>query len=161
MADIYSFWATVSDLVRVISHLRLYPSHSVSDHLRRAGSGRFAHSLRVGYLSFLLSRLAGCDFSVCARAGVLHDVGYDVKGVANPLRQLLSHAEKGAELARSIGEPYAVVEAIRTHMFPLGEPPRTAGSFTVWFADKVDAFFELFGLTRLLDKLILKSLEDD
>lgn len=159
MAGIYSFWITVSDLVRVISHLRLYPSHSVSDHLRRAGSGRFTHSLRVGYLSFSLSRLAGCDSSVCARAGVLHDAGYDVNDVASPLRQLLSHAKKGAELARSMGEPCAVVEAVRTHMFPLGGPPRTAESFIVWFADKVDAFLELLGLARLLDRIILKPLE--
>ncbi|MEM3512402.1 MAG: HD domain-containing protein [Candidatus Jordarchaeales archaeon] len=144
----------MSDLVSVISHLQFYPSHSVSNHLKRAGSGRFAHSLRVGYISLLLSRLVGCSSSICARAGVLHDAGYDVEDAANVLRQLLSHAEKGARIAESIGEPRRVVEAIRTHMFPLGGPPKTVESFVVWLADKMDAVLELLGLTRLLDGAI-------
>ncbi len=154
MTNAGTFWSLVSDLVGVISHLRSYPSHSASDHLRRKGSGRFAHSLRVGYLSFSLSRLIGCSSSVCARAGVLHDAGYDVKDSANVIRQLLSHAEKGASIAESMGEPCTVVEAIRTHMFPLGGPPKTAESFVVWFTDKVDAVLEFLGLTRLLDSVI-------
>ncbi|MEM1798097.1 MAG: HD domain-containing protein [Candidatus Jordarchaeales archaeon] len=154
-----SFRSIVANLVPVISHLKNYPSHSFSEHLARKGSGRFTHSLRVGYLSFSLAMLTRCDPFTCARAGVLHDAGYDAENLASPLKQLLSHAERGAKLAASIGEPRAVVEAIKTHMFPLGSPPRTREALIVWIADKFDALLELIGLTRILNKLVLRLLE--
>lgn len=157
--SVRSFRNIVSNLVPVIAHLKNYPSHSFSEHLARKGSGRLAHSLRVGYLSFSLALLTKCDAFTCARAGVLHDVGYDAEGLTNPLKQLLRHAEKGARLASSIGEPRAVVEAIKTHMFPLGSPPRTWEALIVWAADKLDALLELLGLTRPLNKLALRLLE--
>ena len=156
-----SFWSAVKDIFdhNVLDHLSSYPAHSPTEHAKLEGSGRFAHSVRVGYLSFVLSKLFRCDPVVCARAGLLHDVGYDVGEAKNPLKQVVLHAGRGAALARKMGESAGVVSAIESHMFPIGSPPRTIEAVVVWLADKLDAALDLIGMSPILESFTSKILE--
>jgi len=149
------FERVVGDLLNseYLKKLEGYPSHEFSLGKK---SGRRDHCLRVGYLSFLLCKLLGGDLKVCARAGILHDVGYDCQKVHKPLQQIFGHARKGVVIVQKMGEDSRVVEAIRTHMFPIGGVPRTRESFIVWFADKLDGLFEIFKLSKLVEKPIKK-----
>lgn len=151
------FECVVGDLLNseCLKKLEGYPSHDFSLMAGR-GKNRRDHCLRVGYLSFLLCKLLGGDLKVCARAGILHDVGYDCQKVHKPLEQIFGHARKGAVIVQKMGEDERVVEAIRTHMFPMGGVPRTRESFIVWFADKLDGLFEIFKFSKLIEKTLKK-----
>ncbi len=139
-----------------LRRLERYPSHRFSSKIIREKNRRRDHCIRVGYLSFLLCKLFGGDARVCARAGVLHDVGYDYREVHKPLSQIFGHARKGAAIARKMGEDSRIVEVIKTHMFPIGGVPRTREAFIVWMADKLDALFEVLHLSQLIEKTCKK-----
>ncbi|MEX2723955.1 MAG: HD domain-containing protein [Candidatus Freyarchaeota archaeon] len=153
------FESVVGDLLNseYLKQLEGYPSHEFS--LVRKSSRR-DHCLRVGYLSFLLCELLGGNFKICARAGILHDVGYDCQKVHKPLEQIFGHARKGAVIVQKMGEDARIVEAIRTHMFPIGGVPKNRESFIVWFADKLDGLFEIFKLSKLIEKTLKKMIRE-
>ncbi|RLI12687.1 hypothetical protein DRO33_02285 [Candidatus Bathyarchaeota archaeon] len=142
--------ALISDIISsgILDRLRGYPSHSLT------GSGdRVLHSLRTAYLAYRLARILGADPRACARAALLHDVGYDAsRGL---LRAILEHAGSSARIALEFGEDDEVVRAIRDHMFPVsGRPPLGRVSLIIWLVDKVDSIMELLGLTRWLDRAV-------
>ncbi|MFB0563873.1 MAG: HD domain-containing protein [Candidatus Lokiarchaeia archaeon] len=156
------FEKMVKDLLNSenLRRLEKYPSHRFSSKIIQEKNRRRDHCIRVGYLSFCLCKLFGGDARVCARVGVLHDVGYDYREVHKPLNQIFGHARKGAAIARKMGEDLRVVEAIKTHMFPIGGVPRTREAFIVWIADKLDTLFEVFHLSKLIEKNLQKRFND-
>ncbi len=152
------FGKIVKDLLdsEYLKRLESYPSHRFSSKTKRGRNRRRDHCVRVGYLSFCLCKLLGGDARICARAGILHDVGYDYRYVHKPLSQIFGHPRKGAAIAKKMGEDPRVVEAIRTHMFPVGGVPRNREAFIIWMADKLDAFFEVIHLSKFIEKTLQK-----
>ncbi|MEM2145573.1 MAG: HDIG domain-containing protein [Candidatus Jordarchaeaceae archaeon] len=152
------YWRIVEDLrdSEYLRRLEKYPSHRFSK-VKQKGNRRRDHCIRVGYLSFRLCKFLGGNAKVCARAGILHDVGYDYRNVHKPLSQIFRHAAKGAAVAQMIGENLRVVEVVKTHMFPIGGVPRSREAFAVWIADKLDALFEIFRLSKLIEKLAQRA----
>nr|MDO8079858.1 HDIG domain-containing protein [Candidatus Freyarchaeota archaeon] len=144
-----------------LRRLEKYPSHRFSSKVKQKGNRRRDHCIRVGYLSFRLCKLLGGDARVCARAGILHDVGYDYRKIHKPLSQIFGHAKKSAAIAQKIGENPRVVEVIKTHMFPAGGVPQSREAFTVWMADKLDALFEVFHLSKLIEKNLRSMFNED
>ncbi|MGQ9722770.1 MAG: HD domain-containing protein [Candidatus Jordarchaeum sp.] len=155
------FEKVVEDLLdsEYLKGLERYPSHRFSSKLVQEKNRRRDHCIRVGYLSFYLCKLLGGDARICARAGVLHDVGYDHQQVHKPLSQIFGHARKGATIAQRIGEHPRVVEVIKTHMYPIGGAPRSREAFIVWIADKLDAFLEILQLSKLIETKLQKIIK--
>ena len=62
-------------------------------------TNRLMHSINVSYISWKLAKKLGCDATVAARAGLLHDIGksidHDVEG---------SHIQIGVDLCRKYKE---------------------------------------------------------
>ncbi len=144
------FRSLISDILSsgLLEKLKAYPSHSIT------GPGdRASHCLRTAYLAYRMARFLRADEGACARAGLLHDVGYEPgSGV---LEAILGHAGESARVARELGEEEAVVRAVRDHMFPIsGRPPSSRVALVVWLADKLDSLLELLGLTGWLDKVV-------
>jgi len=131
----------------VLKSLEGFPSHA----LARSRGDRASHSLRVAFLSYAIAGLLGADRRTCARAGLLHDVGYEPgEGV---LEATLRHSGRSIAIARALGERPAVLEAMRGHMFPLEAPPRSLEGLIVWFSDKLDAVLELLGLSGPVERV--------
>ena len=153
------FEKTVADLLnsQQLKKLERYPSHRFSSKTKQKQNKRRNHCVRVGWLSFHLCKILGGDATVCARAGVLHDVGYDYRKVHKPLSQIFGHAEKGAIIAQKMGENPRVVDAIKPHMFPIGGVPRSKEAFIVWMADKIDVLLEVLHLSKLIEKNLYRT----
>lgn len=106
-------------------------------HQRMNGCHGFEHTERVIGLCMVLGERTGADMSVLIPAAILHDVG----------RGEDSHAEKGAEKARSIltehdvpGDKMArIVEAVRVHSFSGGLEAASLEAQILSDADKLDA----------------------
>jgi len=145
----------IGDLLEeVLRRLEVYPSHSLS----KSGGDRASHSLRTSFLAFTIARLFRADAAACARAALLHDIGY--RGGESILQATLRHAERSARIAERLGEPKLVVEAIRDHMFPIaGGPPRSLEAVILWFSDKLDAVLELLGLSGPLERVARRLVE--
>ncbi len=100
----------------------------------------FDHVLRVTDLAVRIAEAEGADVNIVRTAALLHDVGRQQAEA-----QGADHAEYAAVRARSILADYprerveAVVEAIRTHRFRQGPPPRTLEAQVLFDADKLDA----------------------
>ena len=90
-----------------------------------------AHSIEVAKLSALIASELGCDTDIARRAGLFHDIG---KSISN---SDLSHSKAGAELLRSSGESFVVVNAVESHH---GEvPAESIYSTVVQIADSISA----------------------
>jgi putative nucleotidyltransferase with HDIG domain len=117
---------------------------------------RLNRSLRVAYISYMLARVLRINKRTTARAGLLHDCGFDPGLTEPPVTQVVKHSSRGAIIARKLGERQDIVRAISSHMFPLNARslPSSGQSLILWFADKMDSFPEFIGLSVLLDKRI-------
>ncbi len=140
------FRSCIADLIPHphIRNLAFYPGHRFNNN----GSGRLLHSYSVAWLSYRMARRLGLDPRTAARAGLLHDIGYNRED--SLLRNILLHARRGAVRARSIGERREVCEAISRHMFPLTPPPLSRHGMLLWTADKTAALLEFLGLEKLI-----------
>lgn len=146
-----------------VIRMAYYPGHRVSRRFPRGKNGiaelkrrRLNHCLRVGYLSYALARILRVNKRIAARAGLLHDCGFNPDSAQSPIAQVVKHSSRGAEIARRLCEPQETVKAISSHMFPLNlrNPPSSVQSLILWFADKMDSFLEYIGLSVFLDKRI-------
>ena len=89
------------ELIRTLGRLKFRTSY---------GQNVLKHSLEVSYLAGVMASELGVDVQLAKRAGLLHDLGkaidHEVEG---------PHALIGADLARRMNEPKAIVHAIEAH----------------------------------------------
>lgn len=140
-----------------VQKLRIFSSHRLED--PTPTKNRLNHSIRIAYIAYKLSKLFGQDPSYCARAGMLHDIGYAAVTPEFTQTHVFDHALAGVHLLKPTKEPEMVLEAVRTHMFPIGPVPKTVFSFVIWFADKLDWILYLTHLTRFFDNHINRKLK--
>lgn len=166
---VYRYRELVKDLFNLseLKRLNELPSHAITDVLRiRKRSYRRSmldHSLSVSRTCYLIGKKLKLDVRDLARAGLLHDVGFTVKGCKiceiDPISLYscgFCHHRSSARIAKEIGEKENVVNMIRSHMFPLClSPPLNKESMVLWFADKICALMDFL----FLDRIFFKDLE--
>ena len=109
-------------------------------------TNRLMHSLNVSYLSWRMAQMFGCDESVAARAGLLHDFClYDFhEKTPTGEHQAFYHPKVAAKNSKEV---FQISErewnAILSHMFPLGPLPRNKEAWIITVADKVCALTEV------------------
>ncbi len=89
------------ELVRALGRLRFRYSY---------GQNVLRHSVEASHLAAMIAAELGSDPQLAKRCTLFHDIG---KAVAMEVEG--THAHVGAELARRLGEPAAVVHAIEAH----------------------------------------------
>ena len=111
------------ELIRTLGRLKFRTSY---------GQNVLKHSLEVSYLAGVMASELGVDVQLAKRAGLLHDLGkaidHDVEG---------PHALIGADLARRMNEPKAVVHAIEAHHGDI--EPNTVEAVLVQAGDAISA----------------------
>ncbi len=111
------------ELVRALGRLKFRTSY---------GQNVLNHSLEVAWLAGVMASELGVDATLAKRAGLLHDLGkavdHEVEG---------PHAVIGADLARRMNEPKAVVHAIEAHHADV--EPQTIEAVLVQAADAISA----------------------
>jgi len=111
------------EIVKTLGRLRYRTSY---------GQNVLKHSLEVSWLAGVMAAELGTDVALAQRAGLLHDLGkaidHEVEG---------PHATIGADLARRLGEPAAIVHAIEAHHGDV--EPNTVEAVLVMAADAISA----------------------
>ncbi len=111
------------ELIRTLGRLKFRTSY---------GQNVLNHSLEVAYLAGVMASELGVDETLAKRAGLLHDLGkaidHDVEG---------PHATIGADLARRMNEPKAIIHAIEAHHGDV--EPQTIEAVLVQAADAISA----------------------
>ena len=111
------------ELIRTLGRLKFRTSY---------GQNVLKHSLEVSYLAGVMASELGVDVQLAKRAGLLHDLGkaidHDVEG---------PHALIGADLARRMNEPKAIVHAIEAHHGDV--EPNTVEAVLVQAGDAISA----------------------
>jgi len=112
-----------AEIVRTLGRLKFRTSY---------GQNVLKHSLEVSWLAGVMAAELGVDDQLAKRAGLLHDLGkaidHEVEG---------PHAVIGADLARRMNEPKAIVHAIEAHHADV--EPQTVEAVLVQAADAISA----------------------
>ena len=111
------------EIVRTLGRLKFRTSY---------GQNVLKHSLEVSYLAGVMASELGVDVTLAKRAGLLHDLG---KAIDHEIEG--PHAVIGADLARRMNEPPAVVHAIEAHHADV--EPNTVEAVLVQAADAISA----------------------
>ncbi|GIV96468.1 MAG: ribonuclease Y [Herpetosiphonaceae bacterium] len=110
-----------TDLIKILGRLKYRTSY---------GQNVLQHSLECALLAATMAAELGANVSIARQAALLHDIGkavdHDVQG---------PHALIGADIARRLGRPPAVVHAIAAHHSE--EEPQTVEAFLVQAADAI------------------------
>ena len=96
------------------------------------GQNVLQHSVEVAIISGTLAAELGCNVTLAKRAGLFHDIG---KGAAVDGES--SHTEAGYEIAKKLGEPNVVLNAILSHHGDI--QPNCMESIIVQIADAISA----------------------
>lgn len=111
------------EIIRTLGRLKFRTSY---------GQNVLKHSLEVSWLAGVMASELGIDPTLAKRAGLLHDLGkavdHEVEG---------PHAMIGADLARRMNEPKAIVHAIEAHHADV--EPQTIEAVLVQAADAISA----------------------
>lgn len=107
-------------------------------------SHNWEHTLRVYKLCGRIGAAEGADMDVLLVAAYLHDIGRCSQDASNGA---VCHAEKGAEMARSIIQDLPlsdmqkenIIHCVRSHRFRGNHAPRTAEAKILFDADKLDS----------------------
>ncbi len=112
-----------AELIRTLGRLKYRTSY---------GQNVLNHSLEVAHLASVMASELGIDQKLCKRAGLLHDLGkaidHEVEG---------PHAVIGADLARRMNEPAAILHCIEAHHGDV--EPQTVEAVIVQAADAISA----------------------
>lgn len=96
------------------------------------GQNVLSHSIEVATIAGTLAAELGADVALAKRAGLFHDIG---KGAATDGDS--SHTQAGYEIAKKIGEPEGVLNAILSHHGDV--EPNCLESIIVQIADAISA----------------------
>ena len=119
---------------------------SLSQYVHHKWTNRLMHSINVSYLSWKIARKLGCDEKAAARAGLLHDFcPYDFnKKTPTGEHQAFFHPKAAVVNSQQRFDlSQREVNAILTHMFPLGPVPTNKEAWIITLADKICATMEL------------------
>ncbi|MDO8986781.1 MAG: ribonuclease Y [Coriobacteriia bacterium] len=112
-----------AEIIRTLGRLKYRTSY---------GQNVLKHSLEVAHLAGVMATELGVDVKLCIRAGLLHDLGkaidHEVEG---------PHAVIGADLARRMNEPKAVLHCIEAHHADV--EPTTVEAVLIQAADAISA----------------------
>jgi len=111
------------EIIRTLGRLKFRTSY---------GQNVLKHSLEVSYLAGVMASELGVDVTLAKRAGLLHDLG---KAIDHEIEG--PHAVIGADLARRMNEPAAIVHAIEAHHADV--EPNTVEAVLVQAADAISA----------------------
>ncbi|MEE8400814.1 MAG: HD domain-containing protein [Candidatus Hydrothermarchaeaceae archaeon] len=137
-ADFYSIIKDLTGL-KELRKLSKYRGHGKLGRNKE----RLRHSYWVSWISYKIAQRLSLDKRLTARAGLLHDIGYEPKG-RGALRQILSHARESSKKISGMGEDEKISGIVSQHMFPLSPPPSSMESGVVWFGDKIATVAEFF-----------------
>lgn len=116
-------------------------------------TNRLMHSINVSYLSWKIAKKFGCDEKAAARAGLLHDYcPYDFS-LETPTgeHQLFFHPKAAAKNSKHRFDlNQRELDAILTHMFPLGPMPKNGEAWIITLADKICAITEVLHVSIAL-----------
>lgn len=112
-----------AEIVRTLGRLKYRTSY---------GQNVLKHSLEVAYLAGVMAAELGVDVTLCKRAGLLHDLG---KAIDHEIEG--PHAVIGADLARRMNEPKAILHCIEAHHADV--EPSTVEAVIIQAADAISA----------------------
>jgi ribonucrease Y len=112
-----------AEIIRTLGRLRYRTSY---------GQNVLKHSLEVSHLAGVMAAELGVDVKLAKRAGLLHDLG---KAIDHEIEG--PHAVIGADLARRMNEPKAVLHCIEAHHGDV--EPTTVEAVLVQAADAISA----------------------
>jgi len=113
---------------------------------RHGTTDTYKHSVRVAMIAAAMAERMGEDPDAAMRAGLLHDychLDYNLKGEekkkakaeANAGLYCYYHPKNAAENAKRFNLSERELEAIKTHMFPLGPMPKSTLGWIIRMAD--------------------------
>ena len=151
---IKSYQEYIQDL---LEHEDIQRLRDTNAHWRR---DRLTHCYAVGKLSYRLARFFHANVTVATRAGFVHDWYHghqpDRKRFVNPDGH---HFRQSVEAASEYGESPAIVDAIRTHMWPWGRKmPSTREAWIVWSADNVIWLVDIWQSIKMIGRDRAKEL---
>jgi ribonuclease Y len=111
------------EMVKVLGRLNYRTSY---------GQNVLKHLVEAGHIAGVIAAELGTDIGLAKRATLLHDIG---KAITHEVEG--SHALIGAELARRLKEPPAVIHAIEAHHAEV--EPRTIEAVIVQTADAISS----------------------
>ena len=133
----------LEDVADILTNKEFLALNSYRHHV---ATTRLMHSINVSYISWKLAKKLGCDATVAARAGLLHDFcPYDFRQkTPTGEHQAFYHPKAAADnSARTFDISEKEWNAILTHMFPLGPVPKNREAWITTMADKICASLEL------------------
>lgn len=129
------------NMVSVIEEIKAFVKECFA---HAPGSHDWYHVKRVRNLCMHICEVEGADKLVLEIAAYLHDIG---RPYQDKSKGTVCHAEKGAEMARSLLEEYPlseerkenIVHCIRSHRFRGRHVPKTLEAKILFDADKIDS----------------------
>ncbi len=148
---IYNDKTFMKEATPILTHSEFVKTKSIVHH----GGTRFNHSVKVAYLSYVISRIMGADTTSAIRAGMLHDffLERDDTNIKTSTKMLVNHptiAKQNAINYFSVNEKEQNI--IESHMFPFSSVvPRFKEAWIVSACDKMISAFE--GVNRFKTQL--------
>ena len=142
MSKIYNdeqFMDAASD---ILNHKEFSKTKNIVHH----GNTRYNHCVRVSYIAYKLSKLAGCDTKAAIRGGLLHDffLERDDKSILSETKMWVKHPTIAKENAiKYFNVNIKEQNIIESHMFPISNVmPKTKEAWLVSLSDKIVALME-------------------
>lgn len=134
---------------KIVSHILEDKDFQKLKEVRHHDSNRLAHSLKVSYYSYKVSKILHLDYEQAACGGLLHDFFIErTVNYENPKDKFLLYTTKHPLLAlKNAEEHFDITEKeadmIKCHMFPLDiRIPKYAESWVVNLVDTCVSTFE-------------------
>lgn len=135
-----------SNYMNIVDHILKNDEFNEIKKIEHHGTTRYAHSLRVSYYSYKISKLLHLDYVETARAGLLHDffISDEERNKKERFVSTFVHPKEAVDNSiRVFGLNEKEMNIIRSHMFPINITlPKYAESWVVSLVDKVVGSYE-------------------
>ena len=135
-----------SSYINIVDHILKNNEFNEIKKIEHHGTTRYAHSLRVSYYSYKISKLLHLDYVETARAGLLHDffISGEERNKKDRFVSTFVHPKKAVDNSiRVFGLNEKEMNIIRSHMFPINITlPKYAESWIVSLVDKAVGTYE-------------------